>query len=266
MPIINFSQPAYDADASAYFATAGITSTAVRQQISRFVTGVKDLGLWSSLVCWPLRSSQNAGTGTIAYSLGGLATYNGTLINSPSRVDDGIQTNANSVTISHDGGRDFGTDPFTFGACVKVQAFGLLTPFMGLYPPSASFAAYDASVGSTGILDVLIRNTSTAGGTSRVTAGAFTADTFGFATATRNNNILSTFLNNTANGTSSSVASGVNFTRTDIQSFITSRQNDSASHGLSTTAFAFLIKGQAISPSSFYTLYKNTLGTGLGLP
>jgi hypothetical protein len=146
------------------------------------------------------------------------------------------------------------------GLALKVQTFALLTPFMGLYPPSATLAAYDASVSSTGILDVLIRNNSTAGGNSRVTAGAFTADTFGFATATRNNNVLSTFLNSSSNGTSSSLASGVNFTRTDTQSFITSRQNDPVAHGLSTVAFAFLIKGQAISPSSFYTLYKTTLG------
>ena len=83
-------KPAYDTDASTYFTTAGVTSTAGRQQISRFVTGIKDLGLWSSMVCWPLRSSQNAGTGTTAYSLGGLGTYNGTLTNGPTWGASGI--------------------------------------------------------------------------------------------------------------------------------------------------------------------------------
>ena len=266
MPSFNFIKPVYDSDAETYFSSTGITRTDAKQIVNRFVVGVKDLGLWSSMVCWPLRSLQNATSGETVFSLGGLATYNGTLINSPSRVEDGIQSDVNNKTISHDGGRDFGTNPFTFGACLKVQAFALSTNFMGLYPSSASFAAYDASVSSSGILDVLIRNNSTAGGNSRVTAGAFTANTFGFATATRNNNVLSNFLNSTSNGTSSSLASGVNFSRTDIQSFITSRENNSAAHGLSTTAFAFLIKGQAINPSSLYTLYKTTLGQGLGLP
>jgi hypothetical protein len=94
-------KPAYDADASAYFTTAGVTNTAGRQQISRFVTGIKDLGLWSSMVCWPLRSSQNAGTGTTAYSLGGLGTFNGTLVNSPSWGVDGITfTSGSSQTIT----------------------------------------------------------------------------------------------------------------------------------------------------------------------
>ena len=86
-------KPAYDADASTYFTTAGVTSVAGRQQISRFVTGIKDLGLWSSMVCWPLRSSQNAGTGTTAYSLGGLGTYNGTFTNGPTWGVDGVNFN-----------------------------------------------------------------------------------------------------------------------------------------------------------------------------
>ena len=83
-------KPAYDADASTYFTTAGVTNTAGRQQISRFVTGIKDLGLYNNMVCWPLRSSQNAGTGTTAYSLGGLGTFNGTLTNGPTWGVDGI--------------------------------------------------------------------------------------------------------------------------------------------------------------------------------
>jgi hypothetical protein len=256
----------FDSDAAAYFVTAGVTDATAKSQINDFVKGVKSLGLYNSMVCWPLRSTQNAGTGTTAYSLGGLGTYNGTLLNSPSRLADGIQSDVNNKTISHNGGRDFGTDSFTFGACLKVEAFGTATPFMGIFPSSASFAAYDASISASGVLDVLIRNNLTAGGNSRVTAGAFTADTFGFATATRNDNVLSTFLNTSSNGTSSSLASGVNFTRTDIQSYILSRENNVGVHGLTTMAFAFLIKGQAISPSSLYTLYKTTLGQGLGLP
>ena len=73
----------YDADAAAYFERAGVTDATAKGQINAFVKGVKDLGLWSSIVSWPLRSSQNAGTGLTAYSLGGLGTFDGTL-SSPS--------------------------------------------------------------------------------------------------------------------------------------------------------------------------------------
>jgi hypothetical protein len=76
----------YDADATAFAAASGATDVAA---LSAFVKGVKELGLWSNMVCWPLRSSQNAGTGTTAFSLGGLGTYNGTLTNGPTWGADG---------------------------------------------------------------------------------------------------------------------------------------------------------------------------------
>ena len=80
----------FDADAAAYFVTAGVTDATAKSQINAFVVGVKGLGLYNNMVCWPLRSSQNAGTGTTAYSLGGLGTYNGTLTNGPTWGADGV--------------------------------------------------------------------------------------------------------------------------------------------------------------------------------
>ena len=59
------------------------------KQINKFVVGTKKLGLWNSMVCWPMRSIHNAGTGSTVYSLGGLGTYNGTMVNSPSWQSDG---------------------------------------------------------------------------------------------------------------------------------------------------------------------------------
>jgi hypothetical protein len=60
------------------------------KQINKFVIGAKKLGLWDSIVCWPMRSIHNAGTGSTVYSLGGLGTYNGTLINGPTWGRDGL--------------------------------------------------------------------------------------------------------------------------------------------------------------------------------
>jgi hypothetical protein len=53
------------------------------------------------MVCWPLRSSQNAGTGSTAYSLGGLGTYNGTLVNGPTWGADGISFGGNTQRIEY---------------------------------------------------------------------------------------------------------------------------------------------------------------------
>jgi hypothetical protein len=60
------------------------------KQINKFVIGVKKLGLWNSMVCWPMRSIHNAGTGSTVYSLGGLGTFNGSLVNSPTWSNQAI--------------------------------------------------------------------------------------------------------------------------------------------------------------------------------
>jgi len=59
------------------------------KQLNKFIVGIKKLGLWSSMVCWPMRSIHNAGTGSTVYSLGGLGAYNGTMTNSPVWNSDG---------------------------------------------------------------------------------------------------------------------------------------------------------------------------------
>jgi hypothetical protein len=80
----------WELDTQAYLNICNITATTPRQQLRDFAAGVNDLGLWNSMVCWPLRSTQNAGTGTTAYSLGGLGTFNGALTNGPTWGVDGL--------------------------------------------------------------------------------------------------------------------------------------------------------------------------------
>jgi hypothetical protein len=93
--------PGYDFDASAYFDSTGITDAVTRAKINNFVVGVKNLGLWSSFICWPLKSSQNKGSGTTAYSLGGFGPYNGSFVSSPTWGVDGVTFNgSNSIGIS----------------------------------------------------------------------------------------------------------------------------------------------------------------------
>jgi hypothetical protein len=65
------------------------------------VKGLKDLSLYNSIVSWPLRSAQNAGTGTTAYSLGGLGAYNATLSASPTWGTTGVSFSG-SGTLQND--------------------------------------------------------------------------------------------------------------------------------------------------------------------
>jgi hypothetical protein len=77
-----------DVDAIAYAARvkagSGVTILPENlKQINKFVIGVKKLGLWNSMVCWPMRSIHNAGRGSTVYSLGGQGLHNGTMVNGP---------------------------------------------------------------------------------------------------------------------------------------------------------------------------------------
>lgn len=65
-----------DPDALSFIRKTSATSISA---IDIFVKGVKALGLWNNMVCWPLRASQNAGSGLTVYSLGGLGSHNGTI-------------------------------------------------------------------------------------------------------------------------------------------------------------------------------------------
>jgi hypothetical protein len=86
-----------DPDAATFIAASGATDV---WNIQKFVQGVKTLGLWDDMVCWPLRSAQNAGTGTTAYSLGGLGAFNGTLVNGPTWSADGIDFDGSNDHIT----------------------------------------------------------------------------------------------------------------------------------------------------------------------
>jgi hypothetical protein len=88
---------AIDTNAQAFITTSGATDV---KGIDQFVKEVKLLGLWDSMVSWPLRSSQNAGIGTTAYSLGGLGTFNGTLVNGPVWTAGGLVTDATNEHVA----------------------------------------------------------------------------------------------------------------------------------------------------------------------
>ena len=87
-----------DRDAREYMARAGVTDAAARTQINEFVRGMRSLGLWDKMVCWPLRSAQNASTSTTAHSLGGMGTFPGTLTNGPTWETDGVQFATDATT------------------------------------------------------------------------------------------------------------------------------------------------------------------------
>ena len=265
-------KPAYDADASTYFTTAGVTNTAGRQQISRFVTGIKDLGLYNNMVCWPLRSSQNAGTGTTAYSLGGLGTYNGTLVNSPSWTTDGIDhTAASSQTTS------FPIDVVPYGAT------GFSLYFAG--KPKTGTQGFSMIFGQEGGIASVSNGMIRLGATANTQIQINVNYTGGIATRSIAANAVNTF--NSFGATVSPSSVGLVFNASTSFSAPTGTYNSinegitdslrTAARGPFTTSkvYADLISSFGLfttSPlntsqfSSLISLYKTTLGQGLGLP
>ena len=117
----------WELDVQGYLNVCNITAATPRKQIRDFSAGVNDLGLWNSMVCWPLRSSQNYGSGTTAFSLGGLGTYNGTLTNGPSWGADGLTFAAASSQYISTTLALSGTTNCTFFASLELDDAGSAT-------------------------------------------------------------------------------------------------------------------------------------------
>jgi len=231
-----------DPDAQAFIDVSGATDI---QGINDFVKGIKALGLWNSMVCWPLRSSQNAGTGSTAYSLGGLGTYNGTLVNGPTWGASGINFNAAAARIAVTG---------TFAQPLTIMG-------------SVNF---NTTTNGGALIDgnnrVHIWN-----GTEVAQVSLFAGTTLPSAANTYS--VGSNFVAGYANGASSVVyvngagTSGNAGSNTlgNTQVFI--GNNSSASFGDRNIDIAFcaILNGQAYN-DAVRALYKSTLGQGLGLP
>lgn len=265
-------KPTADLDAVAYIGKVGITDVTAQNAINDFVLGIKNLGLWSSMVCWPLRSSQNAGTGTTAYSLGGLGTYNGTLVNSPSWTTDGIDhTAASSQTTS------FPIDVVPYGATgfslyfagkpkTGTQGFSMI---FGQEGGIASASNGIIRLGPTANTQIQI-NVNYTGGLATRSIAANAVNTFNSFGATVSPSSVGFVFNastsfSAPSGTYNSINEGTTDTiRTASRGpFTTSKVYADliSSFGLFTTSSL-----NTSQFSSLISLYKTTLGAGLGLP
>ena len=262
-------KPAYDADASTYFTTAGVTSTAGRQQISRFVTGIKDLGLWSSMVCWPLRSSQNAGTGTTAYSLGGLQTANATLVNGSAWTSNGTPfttTQYANATISNPG-QDLTLLLVAAGSGANFSAFPQFFGVQGSATYVNNQITMGDNAGSAGLIGLIQANSASFQTSGNITSGLSGSTSFRFISGSaKTSTVLNIKRLDIASESSGTPVSAGTTTLTRMQ--LNGRWTGVQGLGVEMTcAFCGVIAPNINSTeSSFYTLYKTTLGQGLGLP
>jgi hypothetical protein len=245
----------FDADAAAYFDRAGVTNATAKIQINTFVKGVKALGLYNNMVCWPLRSTQNSGTGTTAYSLGGLGTYNGTLTSGPTWGTDGI---------TFDGTDDRIPTTLTSGFSA-VSVFGIskkdaTSQTMQEVSKDDAGANREWSIHAElgGFVQGRLWNPSF----SQITGPVVTTD-FRIS-CLRGSSTVAKFRRN--NESDATTAAGV-LTQGSAQVTFGARSGGAEYFkGIIAGAIIFNTALSDSDTSSIYTLYKTTLGTGLGLP
>lgn len=268
LPVNRIKNRLFDPDARAFFATAGVTDRVAKGQINDFVLGTKSLGLYNSMVCWPLRLSQNSGSGTTIYSLGGLGTFNGTLVNSPTRASD-------------------------FMVFSDVTKYMEITGLSGLTSTMFVMTVVKLGLETNGVLGIDINSNALSGGQPtdymltytgspntiigsglRTTSGGGFSAWNNLATGVAEDDLGILFIghngtqqlfrwNNTTQSRTIATAVGIG-----TRARLNIRSDNGSQGGKSDYAFTMMCNG-GVSDANFQsirTLYKTTLGAGLGLP
>lgn len=273
----------YDADAAAYFERAGVTDATAKNQINAFVIGVKDLGLWSNMACWPSRSAQNAGTGNTVYSLGGLGTFNAT-------KTAGITWNANGLRATTASQYANFSNPFdattlngvSTWSVVNIESINSTGWFNGFINIRSSFATnYIYGFCNTLYADITSNNPGGGSTDCFPTAGYFRRDyaigAGGFIgngfhsqlTSTQANpNLCVMYYDSGFQGTLQDIRAGTTFVNNGSNNFFMSSTDLSSNFTTSMYGafYATFNSYVASNSAALYTLYKTTMGTGLGLP
>lgn len=249
----------YDIDSRNFIDKCNITLPAARKGIYEFVTGLKELQLWASTICWPMRSSYNAGTGNVLYGLGGLGVYDGILTNSPVWGTNGITTNGTNYVLVQDAPTLINYSFINFSRYTNTTNGALASYYnstVGWSGTGGSSAYYYTFSGTQGFF-----GTSTS--TSALTLSRYTDKSF----------LMAGIISNNTNA----------FVFNEIQTLSTSRTvptlaanrliiggREAPNNILSSSEHAMTLITSSILDQTlinkFYTLYKNTLGIGLGLP
>lgn len=245
---------ALDSDARAFAAASGATDV---RALSAFAKGVKGMGLWTNMVCWPLRSSQNAGTGTTAFSFGGLGVFNVTLTNGPTWGSGGI-TFASASTQFLNLPSGFGSANINYAGFGAASVTGTGTNRLFSIENGGSnnrngFTAWrfggTSNVAFSAPYQSLDISTSDADSSAAVRVMAFNID---------GSNLFSVWKNSSVIG-SATVTPGTLTTTANNVLF-------STFNGVGSIALLIRTPTTTSQIGALYELYKSTLGDGLGLP
>jgi len=268
-----------DRDTKAYLkrmAVDGIKTPADIYSVNDFVVGLKDYSLWGNVIFWPLRANQNAGSGNIVYSLGGLtggSRLDGTLISNPIWHTHGIFFNSLNQYISLSGA-SINTDAFTSLSVLSTIAsdnnshlFGLFQ-YLSLNPTRG---VSHAIFGPTG--NGAINFNGLTGGIRRKGNQNVTNVGIGFYYASAGVSNLSDPVNSTGfvqlNSTRNTTSSGSGVLPYTFSSDLYWLFGFQGSVRHEIASFQIWFSGKLLTQSEILqlqNLYKSTLGKGLNLP
>jgi hypothetical protein len=249
-----------DADASAFIVATGATN---RDAIFSWVAQIKAAGLWSLIRAYPMRSGQNAGTGTTVFGLGGLNSANGVLTGAPLWQADGVQFLLASgqymtATISSSSAN------YSAGAAVSMLTTG--GPNSCIIGVNGTSNA-DAMQINDAATNVLSGGHRTVAGSTNVSTPdqAFTANSPLFTAQGWDGSVVRRTTNGVVVTAVATTFGGA------ITPFRVNSRGDAATTGQNKrVAFAFYLvgagSGSAATQETLRTIYKATLGVGLGLP
>jgi len=238
---------------------AGYKCPADINSVSDFVKGLKILNIWGDVIFWPLRANQNAGNGTIAYSLGKIGIYDGTLVGSPTWGANGVWTTPTSyIEINN----------------VFINTFILISVYRKTTNSTngaicSSYAAPNppAEIGYELRHDASnspqARFYSSSSNNARTTSVNCNDGKYHFLAGITDNISAMVF----ADGTAGSFTSVAGTRSIPTNNFTIGRRGPTNSESVPIeSSFVCIFGNYSNSISSFYSLYKSTLGKGLNLP
>lgn len=244
---------------------AGYKCPADINSVSDFVKGLKILNLWGTIVFWPLRSNQNAGSGTRVYSLGGLGVYDGTM-------NGTISWQPNGIFYPNDNTYKFIRTAFTmaFDSANSSFAVGALTPtastvrrYIGAPSGAPSPLTVGVSANTTTMLNIDVWSESVGTNLSfsrNLSIFNWLGISWNYATSSNNINgqVNSTFQTSSRASSSTgkqgwTIGGGQHVT-------------DNFTGTMSIAIYFPIIDVSQADKLLLYNLYKSTLGKGLNLP
>jgi hypothetical protein len=154
-----------DTDVLAFAAASGAVSIPDLLKIEDLVEYLKSQSLWDYARFYPMKSAQNAGSGSTVYGLGGLTSNNMTLVNSPTWGSDGVTFASASSQYGNIG---------TVGGGGSMELYYRVSFTANTPPANEALGGYYYSAINDRHLQVY-RATSGAFGVVRSTSGTFAA-------------------------------------------------------------------------------------------